>query len=166
MGVLARTVNTLRRTAEAFLPRLARPGDGFAREWLTPSEFGLWQRMDVRDRAHSAFVARRLLAADEAARPELVAAALLHDSAKALLPFHPLHRIIVHVWPGPTVKEAPLGTGLRGARQLKQHHETLGARLIRDAGGREEVAALVAALADAEAAGADVASLREADSAT
>lgn len=167
MQAVGRAVNIIRRTFEAFVPAAARPDDAFAQARLTREEYGVYSRMDVRDRAHSVLVARRLLADDAAAAPELVAAALLHDCAKALLPFQPLHRIAVHFRKPRGLPARPLRDGFQGALQLREHHERLGAELIRQAGGRETVAQLVAALADDEgAAAADVRQLRKADSHT
>lgn len=146
MEPLLRPANVVVRTLQAFLPGLARPDDPSARTALTDPEYALYMRMDRRDRAHSAMVVRRLKQLDRAPAAELVAAAWLHDVGKAVLPFNPLYRIVVHLWPARPLPQHPLQPGLRGALQLRQHHEAIGAGLIRQAGGRPEVAELVAAL--------------------
>ncbi|HET9321336.1 MAG TPA: hypothetical protein VFO27_16220, partial [Bryobacteraceae bacterium] len=53
----------------------------FVAHWLDPRARPLFWAMSGRDRAHSAATAA-LLANDATARPELVAAALLHDCGK------------------------------------------------------------------------------------
>jgi len=166
MHPFAKVPNLLNRTIQAFLPGTARPDDPFAEQFLTEAEYGLYLKLDARDRTHSVFVARMLLKRHPGAAPEVVAAALLHDAAKALLPFNPLHRIAVHLYRPSGLPRAPLRPGLAGALQLREHHEALGAELIRGAGGREEVARLVAAMGEDAPGGADVRLLKEADSAT
>lgn len=166
MHPFAKVLNLLRRTVQAFLPGTARPDDPFAQEFLTAAEYGLYLAMDARDRTHSVFVARTLLGRQPGATPEVVAAALLHDAAKALLPFNPLHRITAHLYRPSGLPRAPLRPGLAGALQLREHHEALAAELIRGAGGREEVARLVAAMGEDDSGSADVRLLREVDSGT
>ena len=153
------------RTVQAFIPGLARPADAFARRWLTDEEYSLYLQLDVRDRSHSVLVARRLLDAGTAER-ELVAAALLHDIGKSLLPFNPVFRVIAHLYRPRGLPSWPLQPGLHGALQLREHHEQLGAQLIRDAGGSPRVAQLVRQLGDERSREPAVRLLREADAAT
>lgn len=163
--MLRRLPNLLFRTVQAFVPALSRPADGFAREWLNAAEYGLFMRLDRRDRAHSVLVARKLLQLGASDR-EAVAAALLHDVAKSLLPFNPLHRVIAHLYRPVGLPAQPLERGLRGALQLREHHEQLGAAMILEAGGSAAVARLVRALALDPVPDGRVALLRRADEAT
>ncbi len=153
------------RTVQAFIPALVRPDDRFARDWLSDPEYGLYLRMDRRDRAHSVLVARRLLHLGASSR-DTVAAALLHDVAKSLLPFSALNRIIVHLYRPAGLPAEPLGRGLRGALQLREHHEEIGARMIEQAGGSSEVARLVRAMGSPVGGDRKVELLRQADDGT
>lgn len=165
-ALLVKLRNQLRRTLHAFLPGLARDDDRFVRTWLTAVEYRLYLLMDVRDRSHSVLVARELLSVHPDAGRNLVSAALLHDVAKSQLAFNPWHRIIVHLSRPRGLPGQPLGPGLRGAMQLHEHHEVLGARMLRDAGVDEAVAVLVEGLGRETATDFDLRMLREADERT
>ncbi len=141
---LERLGNTLWRTLIAFLPSLAQPDDAYARTLLSEAEFGLYQMMDVRDRAHACGVARRLVALDPAAPAELRRASLLHDVGKAGGRYNPLARIIAALYTPAQIAPAPRLSGLRGAWQVKRHHDRYGAELILAAGGGRRVAEIVA----------------------
>lgn len=137
-------VHAAKRTAQAFVPRLARPDDDAARVALQPAEWTLYRALDRRERAHAAAVVRRLLRRWPDAGPELIAAAWLHDLGKARDPFSPWWRVALHLAPGtPPPPDAP-ARGWRRARQTLWHHPRYGAAMIRDAGGRERVATIVA----------------------
>lgn len=149
------------RTIQAFLPGLARPDDSFAREWLDGPGYRLYLHMDARDRSHCVLVARRLLTTGETDRA-LVAAALLHDVGKSLLPFSAWQRVVSHLWRPVGLPVTPLKPGLRGALQLREHHERLAVSMLSEAGVDSRVTAIIRDLA----AGADtmvVSRLREAD---
>lgn len=148
------------------MPGLIRPDDGFARNWLTDREYGLYSLMDVRDRAHSLLVARELLGAHPAAGRSLVAAALLHDVGKSALKFNAGHRILVHVFRPRGLPQEPLAAGLRGALQLREHHEAIGGRMLREAGVAEEVIRLVEGRAAGAGGDPDLRKLRWADERT
>lgn len=163
--MVLRLLNLASRTVQAFIPALSRPDDDFARHWLSSAEFPLFMRLDRRDRVHSIVVARQLLKLGVRER-ELVAAALLHDVAKALLPFNPLHRVAVHLYRPVGLPKEPLAPGFRGALQLREHHEELGAAMILAAGGSAAVARLVRDLAAPQMVDRHVALLRRADEAT
>lgn len=140
---LAWFLNAARRTVVACLPGLARPDDAFAAGFLDPQEYRLYLAMDPRDRQHACYIARKLLTIRPAAEPVLVRAALLHDVGKSVRPYNPLHRIVAHLYVPKEIPAEPEYRGLRGAWQVKRHHDSYGARLIRQAGGSPEVARLV-----------------------
>lgn len=137
-------VNAARRTVLSLLPSFAKPDDVFARDQLEVAEYALYLRMDPRDRQHACEVARRLSAACPSVSPELLAAALLHDVGKSCLPFRLDQRILAHLLPTGDTPPEPRLRGLAGALQVKRHHHAYGAAMVRSAGGRERVAALVA----------------------
>lgn len=135
--------NATRRTIVACLPALARPDDEFAREHLEAAEFDLYMRMDPRDRQHACSIARRLLAGEPHAPSALIRAAFLHDVGKAEDRYIPLYRILAHLYAPARIPATPRLAGIRGAWQVRRHHHRYGARMIRQAGCAEEVAALV-----------------------
>ena len=132
------------RTLMALFPSLARPDDALARQTLSAPEFELYQQMDVRDRAHACAVARQLGVRYPDASDALRRAALLHDVGKAGRAYSPLQRILVALYTPRTVPATPRLPGLRGAWQLRRHHDRYGAEAILRAGGDGRVAELVA----------------------
>lgn len=136
--------NTLWRTLMALFPVLARPDDAFAMGMLTGAEYRLYRRLDRRDRAHACAVARLLLTLYPDASPELRRAALLHDIGKVNVRYNPWLRILVALYTPERVASEPRFSGLRGAWQLKRHHDRYGAALIVSAGGDARVAEIVA----------------------
>lgn len=140
---LAWFLNSARRTVVACLPGLARPDDAFAAGFLEPREYRLYLTMDRRDRQHGCYIARKLLTIRPDAERVLVRAALLHDVGKSVRPYNPLYRIVAHLYAPQEIPSKPEYRGLRGAWQVRRHHHSFGARLIRQAGGSDEVARLV-----------------------
>jgi len=136
--------HTAWRTLVALFPLLAKPDDVAAAAVLPPAEYRLYARMDVRDRAHACAVARRLEQLYPDAPPELRRAALLHDVGKAGARYNPWLRILAALYTPRRIPAEPRATGLRGAWQLKRHHDRYGAALLRAAGGDARVAQLVA----------------------
>jgi putative nucleotidyltransferase with HDIG domain len=136
--------NTLWRTLMALFPVLARPDDVFAKGVLTGAEYRLYRRLDRRDRAHACAVARRLLTLYSDASPKLRRAALLHDIGKVEARYNPWLRILVALYTPERVAAEPRFSGVRGAWQLKRHHDHYGAALISSAGGDARVAEIVA----------------------
>lgn len=136
--------NTVRRTLTALFPTLARSDDASAAALLPGAEYSLYKMMDVRDRAHACAVAARLVTLYPDASRELRRAALLHDVGKTGARYHPWLRILVALYTPRRIAAEPRFTGLRGAWQLKRHHDRYGAELIVRVGGDVRVAELVA----------------------
>lgn len=136
--------NTAWRTVTALFPALARPNDTFAETLLSRPEYELYKTMDVRDRAHACAVTWRLLTHYPDASPELRRAALLHDVGKVGARYNPWLRILAVVYTPHRIASEPRLSGVRGAWQLKRHHDHYGAVLILQAGGDARVAELVA----------------------
>lgn len=134
----------MRRTVLAFFPVFAVPDDAFAAHLLSEVEFGLYRRMDVRDRLHACAVTRQLLARYPEASGELRRAALLHDVGKASTRYNPWWRVLAALYTPRRVAAEPRLGGLRGAWQLKRHHDRYGAAQITAAGGDRRVAEIVA----------------------
>lgn len=157
-----RFINKLWRTLIALSPVLARPDDAFAAGLLPRPEYDLYRRMDVRDRAHACAVTRRLNQLYPDAPPALHRAALLHDVGKTGPRYGPLLRILVVLYTPRRIAAQPRLYGLRGAWQLKRHHDRYGAVLILEAGGDPRVAELVARHHE-PGGDAEAARLKEAD---
>ena len=140
----ARAWRALRRESEG------AADEAWVRSLLRPAEFGIWARQRPYDRRHSVRVARRLearLAGTAHAREaRWIAAALMHDVGKSAARLSLLERaaaVLVN-------RFIDLETARRLARSrrpgvsrigLYLTHGEVGARLIRQAGGREEIAA-------------------------
>jgi putative nucleotidyltransferase with HDIG domain len=142
--LLLRFKNVISRTAHAFLPGLVQPDDAFARQHLRGSEYALYAKMDSRDRHHACLVTETLLGHHPQASSELIRAALLHDVGKSSSSYHPLQRIVVHLYTPKNIPPSPRFHGLKGAWQRHLYHSQYGADLIRKSGGDERVAELVA----------------------
>lgn len=136
--------NAAQRTLLALCPKFAQPDDTFAEYLLSRPEYLLYRRMDVRDRVHAVAVARRLIALYPEASDTLRRATLLHDVGKARCAYRPLQRILVALYTPRVMPVAPCLPGLRGAWQLRRHHDRYGAEVILKAGGDARVAELVA----------------------
>lgn len=115
---------------------------------LDPGELGLWERLGARDRRHLVGVARRvdetLAGTAHAGDPRWVAAALLHDVGKAEAGLGVVGRVVATLadaTPGVRARRWAGRDGLRGRVGRYLLHPATGARMIRAAGGREEVAA-------------------------
>nr|WP_221276946.1 HD domain-containing protein [Deinobacterium chartae] len=126
------------RLARSISAAQARPDDAWAAARLNGGELRVYRGMDPRDREHGLRVARALLAACPQARPELVAAAILHDCGKSIRTYRVWERVAVGLVPyrvGHALPWQPL--------ELRFNHPEVGAGLVRAAGGREEVARLI-----------------------
>jgi HD domain len=133
------------RLVRAISPLLARPDDVWAQQKLPETEFGLFQKMDPRDREHAVRVAQKLLVHHPNASDEAVRAALLHDCGKQVRPYRFLERVIVGLIApeGPRSIQPANFPVLQAALQVRNTHPAIGAKLILEAGGNPRVAELV-----------------------
>lgn len=152
MPTLAGLPAKFARLARSLHAAQARPDDAWALAQLTSGEAQVYRRMDPRDREHAVRVARALQAhgpAPEWPTPELLAAALLHDCGKSVRPYRVWERVGAGLVPGVLLRAALVARlplrGLPGAVRVRADHPALGAALLRAAGARPRVAALVAA---------------------
>ena len=139
-------VGRLNRLLRAIHPGLARPDDAWAAAQLPTLEYGVYIRMDARDREHAVRVAQKLLELHPAASAVLVRAALLHDCGKLLRPYIWCERIAVGLVQRPMKTPLQLGGLLHhkySALEIRLLHPLIGAALIRQAGGDERVAEIV-----------------------
>ncbi len=140
----ARAWQALRRDADSDADR------AWARSLLGPPEFAIWMRQTPYDRRHSVRVARRveerLAGTAHAGDARWLAAALMHDVGKAEAGLSALSRAAAAL----VNRVVGLDTARRWARSRRGRlgriglyliHGEVGARLIREAGGREEIAA-------------------------
>jgi hypothetical protein len=120
--------------------------DAWVASVLTPGELALWRRLPRYDRRHTLGVAREVGAVlgDAQADTRWVGAALLHDIGKLEAGLGLIGRVMATLgmlvvgrrrmipWAG--------RRGWRGRFGRYADHGRIGGRLIREAGGREEVA--------------------------
>jgi hypothetical protein len=160
MAAIERARYRSRQFVGALLPRVdpALRHEGLS--LLGAGERRLFASMAPRDQQHCLDVYRRLRDAGHGDR-ELLAAALLHDAGKGRVAlWHRVAYVLLRAAaPGllerlaaPAGAPWPAVSGLRQALFRCLHHERLGARLAREAGCSETVAALIEG--DAGAAGA------------
>lgn len=126
------------RLARSVSSRQARPQDDWAARFLRDGEWRVFLGMDPRDREHAVRVAGKLLAERPGAHEELVAAALLHDCGKSVRRYRLWERVLAGLIPYRAAPRVPWG-----AARVRARHPELGARLVREAGGRERVAWLI-----------------------
>lgn len=115
---------------------------------LTPSELALWRELPNHDRRYSIRVAqlveRDLAGTAYAGDPRWLAAALLHDTGKLDAGLGVIGRsaatITAALAGAGRVASWQAASGWRGRVATYAHHDELGARRIRDAGGRGEAA--------------------------
>jgi hypothetical protein len=122
----------------------------WARSLLRPPEYAIWIRQRRYDRRHTLAVARRVearLSGTPYAGDRLwLAAALMHDVGKAAAGLSPAGRaaaILANRFVDLETARRWTRSRLRGLRRIGLYltHGEVGARLIREAGGREEIAA-------------------------
>jgi hypothetical protein len=150
------------RVAQFWLTLTARPTAGdlpAAQALLSPTQLALFRRMQPGEQAHSLMVLRRLRQAGET-NPGLLAAALLHDVGKSILPLHAWQRAAIVVlralapaavrrWgqaarfdPSQTTAPPNLG-GWREAFTVAEQHPRWGASLAEQAGASPLTVALI-----------------------
>ncbi len=134
-----------KRVYYAFFPYTLTPNDDWAKTVLSPIEYDLYAQMDVRDRYHACKVAELLLYYAPESSQALLGAAFLHDIGKTQVRYNPLERIFVHLYTPKHIAAEPKATGLKGSWQRHLYHDSYGASLIRNAGGNERMAEIVAA---------------------
>lgn len=141
-------------TARAWRALRKDPENEAERAWalslLEPSEYAIWIRQPVYDRRHSVRVARRVEARLEgtphARDPRWLAAALMHDVGKTAAGLSALGRAVatlVNRFVDLETARRWAGSRRAGLSRVGTYliHGEVGARLIRAAGGREEIAA-------------------------
>jgi hypothetical protein len=154
--VTARPGHLVARFAGSLLPIPVGADDlRWVGEVLTPAELGLWLKLRRADQRESVQVGRRAeqeLGAD--ARPEWLAAALLHDVGKTDARFGPYRRSVATVAGAlaPSMVAAWRESSSDFTRRVALYldHAAVGATAIRVAGGREAVAAWAEAHHDPE----------------
>jgi hypothetical protein len=139
-----------RAIAAARRVRIDPEDEAWARSVLTPAEFDLWIRQSDYDRSHSVRVSRRVqdrLAGTPYAGDALwPGAALMHDVGKLQSDLSLGERAIATL-ASKVVKAAAarrwagFATGTKRRIGLYLIHGEVGAKMIRAAGGREEIAA-------------------------
>jgi hypothetical protein len=140
----------IRRAVVAAGALRSGPGDlAWVREVLTPSEHDLWSRQSPFDQDHVLQVARRverrLAATHHANDSRWIGAALMHDVGKAQAGLTSLERafatLVGRTVRLETARRWAAGRGLRARIGAYLTHGEIGARMIRAAGGRHEIAA-------------------------
>ncbi len=127
----------------------------FVAAHLCSAGLALFYAMSTRDQAHSLNTAA-LVARSDCAKPDLIAAALLHDAAKGRQRIweRVLYVALDEALPGLLQSLARPGAGTRGALYRSIHHAAVGAELARAVGLPARVCDLIAyhhePVADAE----------------
>lgn len=132
-------VGKVRRLLRSFREDTAHPDDQWAEQYLNAGETIVYRGMDARDREHACRVTAHLLRDYPNSSPELIAAALLHDSGKSVRRYNVVERVLVGLIPNRLSHILPP----IGAIGIRSAHPELGAYLIAHAGGRPRVAQLV-----------------------
>lgn len=142
------TRHLVRRFLGALRPGGPSPEDT---EWaatvLRPGEADLFAAMPGHDRRHALGVARRVDATLGGAAPEVLAAALLHDSGKVHAHLGPVGRALATVWLAARGRDRVAGDRNAWSRRCVVYaaHPDLGAAEITARDGHPEAAAWAAA---------------------
>jgi len=129
--------------------RAGSADDAWVREILTPAEHVLWSRQSEFDQDHMIQVARRverrLAFTPHANDPRWLGAALMHDVGKSRAALTGLERAVAALagrWVRlETARRWAEGSGFAARIGAYLTHGEIGARMIRAAGGRSEIAA-------------------------
>lgn len=139
---MARPIYRSRQALLSLKPSLLAPEVDGVQAILTDGEAALFFAMQTRDQRHALEVKNRLIAAGSHDR-ELLAAALLHDCGKGLVPFW--LRVAKVFSPGLVKRLGSVGSkGWRGAAHRLAHHAEIGAREAKSAGSSPMVERLIA----------------------
>jgi hypothetical protein len=138
------------RASQTLRVLLAKPGSedlALADQHLPPNLGVLFHQMSRGDQVHGLRVLRSLLARSEG-DPDLLAAALLHDVGKSRVRMRLWERILIVVvsWLAPgRVRDWGEGqlNSWRRPFVISVHHPAWGAEMIRQAGGSQQLVALV-----------------------
>jgi hypothetical protein len=134
------------RLTRALLPGLAHPDDDWARMILPPAEYGVFLKMDVRDREHAVRVTKKLLNLYPGSSLVLQRATLLHDCGKLVRPYNVVERVMVGLFYRVDEQTRDFSNRFESlsAAEVKKHHPQIGSSLILSAGGDARVAEIVA----------------------
>jgi HD domain len=136
------------RLARALSPEFAHPDDVWARSVLSKAEFGVYVKMDARDREHAVRVTKRLLGKYPHSSLILQRATLLHDCGKSVRPYNVFERVLVGLFVRVDGSSKARVTNSEqqafSAIEVKKHHPQIGSNLILAAGGEARVAEIVA----------------------
>jgi hypothetical protein len=146
--VPGRVLYRVRQGLNALRPSLDPAAMTRAQAALLPGERRLFAAMEKRDQRHALEVFGRLRARGATDR-DLMAAALLHDCGKGLIPVW-LRTLNVLAPPFVAALAREEGTGARGAAYRLLHHPGLGADLARSAGSSATTVRYIGGRADPE----------------
>lgn len=112
--------------------RMGPPEHTLVKRFLDREEQRLFYGMHLADQRHSVEVARTLLARGEELPSQVYRLALLHDIGKQRIDFRLWERVLVVLWPRPSLDlpDEPLLPGTKRAWQLRRWHPEYGARLL------------------------------------
>jgi hypothetical protein len=133
MPLAPRPLYRSRQVLHALRPVLSQDDADQARRLLSPEQAGLFFAMEKRDQRHASEVVHRLSATSVADDPDVLAAALLHDCGKGVVPVW--LRILNVLAPAVVERVARDEAGdVRSAAYRLRHHAEIGARLAEAAG--------------------------------
>lgn len=147
MRTIARAVYRTRQGLLALWPRIGVADLTIVDETLNDELAALFFGMERRDQRHALEVARRLMGSG-VEELDLVAAALLHDCGKGLVPVW--MRVLKVLSPGLLRQLAREGGGWRGAAHRLHDHASIGAQLAASAGASGLTVRLIGETTSAE----------------
>jgi len=134
----------LRQFGQALLAKTDRQALDEAREWLTPKQWELFERLQPAERNHALRMLRKLRGQGDD-QPDLLVAALLHDVGKLFYRLNPVERAMIVLARATMPRQARRWGDLpqgdieslpwwRKAFALAEQHAMWGAELARQAG--------------------------------